>query len=74
MKVLDYLACGLPVISTDFGMRGYDNLKPFVHICRLEEFQLALQQKYYLNPKIYQLLEDYSWDSVGNKLKKIYTF
>jgi len=38
IKILDYLNHDLPVISTDFGMRGYDDLKAFVKICKLNEF------------------------------------
>jgi glycosyltransferase involved in cell wall biosynthesis len=42
MKMLDYLAAGLPVISTVVGARGLDLPEGFITICPLEEFRSHL--------------------------------
>lgn len=38
VKVLQYLGAGLAVISTDFGMRGFDDLREHVKIARIDRF------------------------------------
>ena len=36
VKIIDYLAAGLEVISTPFGMRGYDDMTDQVHTCSVK--------------------------------------
>lgn len=44
MKMLDYLAAGLPVVSTGVGARGLDlNLEGAVHIVALTDFDAAVR-------------------------------
>lgn len=38
IKVLQYLGAGLAVVSTDFGMRGFDDLRDAVKIARVDRF------------------------------------
>jgi glycosyltransferase involved in cell wall biosynthesis len=72
MKVLDYLAHGFPVISTEFGMRGYPDLKPFVMVCELTDFADALRQSHSLPLEVAQALKKYSWINITEKMKTIY--
>jgi Glycosyltransferase Family 4 len=44
LKLIQYINFGLPVISTPFGMRGYDDLRPHVTVRDLPEFASALSQ------------------------------
>jgi hypothetical protein len=68
LKVLDYLVNGLPVISTDFGMRGFEDLKKYVTLTKPEDFYLKLKKKQHLDPKILRILEKYSWTSIARTL------
>ncbi len=36
VKIIDYLAAGLEIISTPFGMRGYDDMTDQVHTCSIK--------------------------------------
>lgn len=36
VKIIDYLAAGLEIISTPFGMRGYDDMEDQVHTCSVK--------------------------------------
>lgn len=83
-KVLEYFACGLPVVSTSFGMRGV-NATPNVHyveapIDRFNELlAIAVSDTKRLNEMGlagYSLVaNDYTWDaiaeSVSNRLKEL---
>lgn len=44
LKVPDYAAHGKPVLSTEFGLRGFDALKPVVRIARLSDFAKGLSE------------------------------
>ncbi|MBD5641925.1 MAG: glycosyltransferase family 4 protein [Desulfovibrio sp.] len=45
LKSLEYIAFGLPLISTPFGMRGLPaNLEPAVQICELESFPSVIRR------------------------------
>jgi len=73
MKILDYLKHSLPVISTEFGMRGYDDLRPFVKIASIEQFPQALKSSNSFSPETYKVLEKYTWSHISKKLRKLYT-
>ncbi|MFH1679851.1 MAG: glycosyltransferase family 4 protein, partial [Candidatus Eisenbacteria bacterium] len=44
IKVLQYLGCGLPVISTPFGMRGFEELQEHVTVARIDRFSYHLDR------------------------------
>ena len=73
MKILDYLKHGLPVISTEFGMRGYDDLIPFVNIASLEQFPQALKSSNSFSKETYNVLQKYTWSHISGKLIKLFT-
>ncbi len=72
LKVLDYLAHGLPVVSTEFGMRGFDDLKRLVTLAEPDEFAAALQRKTLFSAEILSNIEKYSWGSIAAHLSEIY--
>jgi hypothetical protein len=63
LKILDYLAHGLPVISTEFGMRGYDDLRRFVTLCDLKDFAEELRVDREIHVDVGKILESYLWDT-----------
>lgn len=69
LKVLHLLAHGLPVVSTDFGMRGYDDLRDFVTIRDRPDFASALRSGDVITPPRYDWLEErYGWDRVARHM------
>jgi len=72
LKVLDYLVHGLPVVATEFGMRGFDDLKRFVIVAKPERFAEALLPKHDLDPRVYATIDKYSWRSVSRSLCDTY--
>ncbi len=72
MKVTYCLAHGLPVISTKFGMRGYQELEKYVTICRRDEFAEVLLRPQSFQPGIFPHLEKYSWDYITRNIAKLY--
>ncbi|MBU4376101.1 MAG: glycosyltransferase [Candidatus Omnitrophica bacterium] len=72
LKVLDYLTYNLPVVSTEFGMRGYGDLKPFVTVSSLNRFADAILKTRYLSSEVTEVLKGYLWSSSTSKIKDIY--
>lgn len=71
LKVLDYLAHGLPVISTAFGMRGYQDLNPYVILSDRDEFVSHLRTRQRLNPLVNRIIEKYSWPEIVQSFKQM---
>ncbi len=72
LKVLDYLAHRLPLISTPFGMRGFEDLERFVTLCDLEGFTKTLNTKPSLLPGLDETLEKYTWTSIAESVSDVY--
>ena len=72
LKVLDYLAHGLPVVSTEFGFRGYPDLCRHAEIRPLSEFAEAVVRPTPTGPSLATDLEPYLWGSGARTLHEIY--
>jgi glycosyltransferase involved in cell wall biosynthesis/2-polyprenyl-3-methyl-5-hydroxy-6-metoxy-1,4-benzoquinol methylase len=77
IKMFDFMAAGLPVISTPIGARGiFQGSETAIHICTAEEFTSSIQQV--INDKNYNqvlgksarsLVErKYAWQRISNNL------
>jgi hypothetical protein len=73
LKILDYLCHGLPIVSTEFGMRGYDDLRNFVSICELNDFPGELRKEQRFRSEAIKVLERYLWRNSALKIKSIYS-
>jgi glycosyltransferase involved in cell wall biosynthesis len=73
LKLLDYLSHGLPVVSTEFGMRGYGDLRSFVTICDLKDFPGELEKERRFEPRVTNTLEKYLWFNGASKMKSLYS-
>jgi hypothetical protein len=72
LKLIQYLAHGIPVVSTEFGMRGYDELKPYVTVSSINEFSNALKSQPTLDPAVLPLLQTYLWEEIAANLSDTY--
>lgn len=71
-KTLFYLANKLPVVSTEFGARGYSDLKPFLTISDIKNFALSIRKDRNLPTGVEEVMKKYLWSKVTLKIKDIY--
>lgn len=73
LKVLNYLAHGLPVLSTSFGMRGYEDLRGFVRHSEQADFVASLLAAGFPEPPSASFLMDrYAWRKIAGRLEDAY--
>lgn len=71
-KMLFYLANRLPVVSTEFGARGYRDLKPFITISEIKKFAISIRKNQYFPIGVEEVLKKYLWSRIALKTKDIY--
>jgi len=71
-KLPTYLGAGLPVVSTPFGVRGFQRLARFVAQAPAEGFAEALAQPLRLDRGAAEALSSYSWAAIGQQLAEVY--
>jgi hypothetical protein len=73
LKLLQYLYHGMPVISTPFGMRGYETLRRFVTVAPLEGFADALRTAAHApRPEPEALVREFGWRTIGQSIVNVY--
>jgi hypothetical protein len=71
LKLLQYLSYGMPVISTSFGMRGYEDLAPHTTVYEPGEFCEAFDAP--CPPSAPEsLLRKYEWSNVATTMLGVY--
>lgn len=68
VKLPAYLACGLPVVTTAFGLRGYRDLAPCVVTAEPGETAAALRARPQPRPGAAAALARYAWSALGRRL------
>ncbi|RPJ46856.1 MAG: glycosyltransferase, partial [Candidatus Latescibacterota bacterium] len=72
IKVLQYLGSGLPVVSTDFGMRGFDDLRGQVTVARIDRFFYHMARAQADEAATGAVRSRYSWRSAAAALAAVY--
>jgi len=73
MKLLQYLACDLPVVSTPFGLRGFQAFAPWVVTAELDDFPGVLRQPLPApGGRVREQLTGYEWSAVAAKALDVY--
>jgi hypothetical protein len=72
MKLLHYLAHDLPVLTTPFGLRGFQDLSPWVTTARLEDFPQALRRELPAPRGVRKELARYQWHHIAAKALQVY--
>lgn len=73
IKVLQYLGSGLPVVSTEFGMRGFEDLKKYVSIKRIDLFYRPIESIQPDPAAAEKVREKYAWSRASAKLASVYS-
>ena len=68
VKLPGYLAAGLPVVTSAFGLRGYGDLAPCVEVAELSSMALAIQARPRPRPGTSERVARYAWATLGRRL------
>ena len=71
LKLAEYLAAGLPVVTTPVGLRGYEAYAHLVTVAGLDEFVGAVQAQHRVVDRRPELAE-LSWSALGQRLYAVY--
>jgi glycosyltransferase involved in cell wall biosynthesis len=71
IKVAEYLAAGLPIVTTPVGLRGYEAFADLVTVAPLDEFAEAVQTARSGDGRRSALAE-LTWTALGRRLHDIY--
>lgn len=72
VKVMEYLAAGLPVVSTAAGMRGYEHLHARIHTAVLANFAAAIRAVERTALVTLPELHELTWSALGQRLHQTY--
>ncbi len=72
LKMLEYLAVGLPVVTTPFGLRGFEKLSDGMLVAGREEFVEAIAARQPVPATIRGELVEFGWKRIGLRLKAAY--
>jgi glycosyltransferase involved in cell wall biosynthesis len=72
IKLVEYLAAGLPVVTTPIGMRGFDALGGLLVVAELDGFAAAVERAQPAEVSSRRALESLAWSAIGQRLYKVY--
>jgi glycosyltransferase involved in cell wall biosynthesis len=71
VKLAEYLAAGVPVVTTPVGLRGYEAYRHLVTVAELDEFVEAVRAKHRVVDRRSELAE-LRWSALGRRLYGVY--
>jgi glycosyltransferase involved in cell wall biosynthesis len=72
VKLAEYLAAGIPVVTTPVGLRGYEGFAHLVTVAELDEFVDAVRAKQATGVDPTQHIGELSWTALGQRLYAAY--
>ncbi len=72
VKIIECLGAGLDVVTTPFGIRGYEKLSNLVSVGKINEFPKLINKLKKSRVKSNNALKEYSMTQLAKKLKKAY--
>lgn len=70
LKIAEYLAAGLPIVTTPVGMRGYESLARFLTVAELDEFPAAVESAHPAGDR--PDVSGLTWTALGRRLHDAY--
>jgi glycosyltransferase involved in cell wall biosynthesis len=71
LKLAEYVAAGIPVVTTPIGLRGYEAFAHLVTVAELDEFIKAVQAEHRVGHRVPQVPE-LGWSALGGRLYDVY--
>jgi glycosyltransferase involved in cell wall biosynthesis len=71
LKLVEYVAAGLPVVTTPIGLRGYEAFAHLVTVAELDRFVEAVQAEHRVVHRRPELAE-LDWSALGRRLYDVY--
>jgi glycosyltransferase involved in cell wall biosynthesis len=71
LKIAEYLAAGLPIVTTPLGARGYETLTRFLTVAELDEFHVAVESAQPAGERAD--VTELTWTQLGRRLHAAYT-
>lgn len=72
LKLLEYLAVGLPVVTTVFGLRGFEELRTATTLAPREGFVDAIASLPTVTRDVRAALMAFTWTAIGQRLAEVY--
>jgi len=72
LKLPEYLAAGLPVVTTRFGIRGLEQFADCVTVAQLDEFADAVREPIAPPRSSRAELRAWTWANIGHRLHELY--
>lgn len=72
VKIIDYLAAGLPVVTTPAGMRGYEHLRDRLSVTEFPNFAAAVSTFHPVASRGTPPLGSMTWSALGERLYSVY--
>jgi glycosyltransferase involved in cell wall biosynthesis len=72
LKLLEYLAVGLPVVTTPFGLRGFETFQAALTVASREGFVAALTSSLRASRDVRAALAPFGWNVIGQRLGEVY--
>jgi glycosyltransferase involved in cell wall biosynthesis len=72
LKLLEYLAVGLPVVTTTFGLRGFEELGTATTLAPREGFAEAITSMPQSTSDVREMLKPWTWTAIGGRLRNVY--
>jgi glycosyltransferase involved in cell wall biosynthesis len=72
LKLLEYLAVGLPVVTTAFGLRGFEELRAATTLAARQGFVDAITGLPTAIPDVRAALTPFTWTTIGRRLGEVY--
>ena len=72
VKLIEYFACGLPVVTTPFGREDFEDLAPWMQVCRIEAFAQAIEAARWPAAIPPDVIQRHSWSATARVLADFY--
>jgi glycosyltransferase involved in cell wall biosynthesis len=72
LKLADYLAVGMPIVTTSMGLRGYEEYAHLVTVAELQDFPAAVEAEQHRAGHTRSDVAALSWTALGRRLYAAY--